>query len=110
MMNNEKFEELQKLCDSLNDKCAQLEEEVISYRQNLCPRFMLKSPLYVVTLKDAKFDISEITPDEIITNVYGIHYREYIGEDDFKQYPEMLCFKTKEEAQSFIEEQKKANN
>lgn len=102
--------DLKQLCDELNNKCAELEEEVISYRQNLCPRFMLKTPLYVVTLKDTKFEISEFTPDEIITNIYGIHYREYISEKDFKQYPEIMCFKTKEEAQEFIKQQNKANN
>lgn len=102
--------DLKQLCDELNNKCAELEEEVISYRQNLCPRFMLKTPLYVVILKDTNFEISEFTPDEIITNVYGIHYREYTSENNFKQYPEIMCFKTKEEAQEFIQQQKKANN
>lgn len=101
MSNKLKQEELEKLCDELNNQCAQLEDKLSFYEENNCPKFRVKNNLFIVNITEKKIETLKV--DEIIINLYGIHYREYLNEESFKQFPEQFCFKEENEAKKYLE-------
>lgn len=96
----EKFNRLSVLYNELNDRYSAQELELVRYKDNFCPKFKYGDSLWV--LNNQKGEIDRIKVDEIIINKFGVHYREYISESDFKQFPEHLCYENKELADTAL--------
>lgn len=97
---DEKFEQLKQMYNELNDRFISTEEEVLRYRAKRVPRFEAGEKIYCVNTKDKKIVTLKI--DEVIIDKFGISYREYINEKEFRQFPELFSFCDKDEANQYV--------
>lgn len=92
----EKYEQLKQMFQEAIEKNAKLDEEVEKYKYKVIPMFSIGQELFCVKVKEK--EVVSLKVDEITINKFGIAYREYISENEFKQFPETLCFANKIEA------------
>ena len=90
----ERFNRLSVLYNDLNDRFSAQEQELVRYKDNFCPKFKYGDKLWA--LNGQKQEIEVLKVDEIIINKFGVHYREYVDEKSFKQFPEQFCYESKE--------------
>lgn len=96
--------DLKDLCEKLNNENAQLEEQLLRYKNfGFIPKLRVSDKGYTVDLKDNKIITFNI--DEIFLNKLGIFYKEYLSETDLRIVPDALCFTSEQEATKFLEEQ-----
>lgn len=93
----QKLEKLKALYNDASDKLAKCEEELIYYKSRLVPKFDIKDTLYYKL--STTNEVLTISVDEIAITRLGVFYIEFINEKEMKQIPEIICFKTKEEAE-----------
>jgi Holliday junction resolvasome RuvABC DNA-binding subunit len=65
------------------------------------PKYNLRQKLFAVQIIDKK--ILEIDVDEIVINIFGIAYRNFVSETEMYQFPEKYCFPNKEMADEFLD-------
>ena len=92
----EKFNMISALYNELNDRYSATEAELIKYKDTFCPKFGCGDKLFVVDVNNK--DVKTLSVDEIIINKFGVHYREYVSELEFKQFPEQFCFDIEKDA------------
>lgn len=78
------------LCDELNDKLLKCEEQLYYYQARYTPKYIVGKKLFGVDIQNKK--VKSFKVDEIIINILGIAYREYISETEFVQFPETFVF------------------
>ena len=92
----EKYNELKIRFHEIVEKNAMLDEKLEKYNYKIIPAFSVGQELFCLNAK--KREIVPLKVDEIIINKFGVAYREYTSETEFKQFPEVLCFENKIDA------------
>ena len=82
--------EINELYNELCEKYAATATELEYYKDKAIPKYNVGDKLHALNIKEKK--IIKLVVDEIITNRFGIHYREYLNETELQQYPEQYCF------------------
>lgn len=98
----EKFNMISELYNELNDRYSATEAELIRYKDGFYPKYSYGDKIFVLDINAR--DVKPLKVDEAIINKFGVHYREYISETEFKQFPEQFCFDTEQDASLALEQ------
>lgn len=98
----EKFNMISELYNELNDRYSATEAELIKYKDSFCPKYSYGDKLFAVDI-NAK-EVKPLKVDEVIINKFGVHYREYVSETEFNQFPEQFCFDLEQDANLALEQ------
>ena len=94
-----KFERLSDMYNEVVNENAKINEELEQYKLKVVPKYSIAHELFAIDI--VKHDILKLKVDEIIIDKFGISYREYISETEFKQFPERFCFLNKIDANEY---------
>lgn len=96
----EKYEQLKKMFQAEVEKNAELDTQLEEYKHKLVAKYQIDQELFCLDIK--KHEIFPLKVNEVIINKFGVAYREYVSETEFKQYPEILCFANKIDANEYL--------
>lgn len=102
LLKDYRMADLNELYNELNNQNAKLEEQLLRYRNyGFIPKLHVKDWGYTLNIKDNK--VEQFQVDEIVLDMFGLTYREYISESEFRVVPDDLCFTNEQEATKALE-------
>lgn len=96
--------DINELYNEMCEKYTAVVAELEYYKDKFVPKYNVAEKLFAIDIREKK--IVNLNVDEIVINNFGVHYREYVGENGLIQYPEQYCFNKSEEAEKYLNELK----